>query len=70
MPKNSKHSFKILSENGLFDQTLAGRLSNMAGLHNMAVQEYSPPGVAVVKNIIEKHLGDFRDFVNATLQCV
>ena len=63
MPQNSRDAFELLITNQLIDSKLAGKLMAMIGFRNIAVHNYQNLNLDIVREIIEKHLEDFREFI-------
>jgi len=40
----------------------------MAGFRNIAIHEYQPPDVGILKSILSGHLKDLEDFYSAVLR--
>lgn len=63
MPQNSRDAFELLITNKLIDGKLAGKLMAMIGFRNIAVHNYQNLNLDIVREIIEKHLEDFRELI-------
>lgn len=63
IPQNSRDAFEILEAKGLITKQTAKNLKPMVGFRNIAVHDYQAINLEVIKKIIEKHLGDFREFI-------
>ena len=68
IPQESREAFDMLSEAGLISENLRDRLKAMVGFRNVAVHDYRKLNLEVVRNILDTHLGDFRDFGEAVLR--
>lgn len=68
VPQDSREAFDLLGEAGLITAELCERLKSMVGFRNVAVHDYRKLNLDVVRNIIEKHLVDFRRFGAAVLR--
>lgn len=63
LPQNSRDAFEILFQEGFIHEDLLTKLRAMIGFRNIAVHNYQKINLAVVQNVIEHHLDDFRDFI-------
>lgn len=63
IPQNSRDAFEILEANGLITKQTANNLKPMVGFRNIAVHDYQAINLDIIKIIIEKHLGDFKEFI-------
>lgn len=63
IPQNSRDAFEILEANGLITKQTAKNLKPMVGFRNIAVHDYQAINLDIIKIIIEKHLGDFKEFI-------
>ncbi|MFZ5592661.1 MAG: DUF86 domain-containing protein [Pseudomonadota bacterium] len=52
----------VQPKRGLLDTQLGTRLQAMAGFRNIAVHNYREISMTVLRSILEKHLGDFREY--------
>lgn len=67
VPQNSRDAFEVLNSNGFIDQSLLVKLKPMVGFRNIAVHNYQVVNIDIIKEIIEKHLDDFKEFTNIIL---
>lgn len=67
LPQSSREAFKLLYQHGLIENGLAQRLKAMTGFRNIAVHDYQSINLAIVEQIIEKHLKDFELFAEKVL---
>ena len=65
LPQNSRDAFHLLHERRIIDEELLGRLSAMIGFRNIAVHDYQQINLLILQKIVEQHLGDFLDFIQA-----
>lgn len=63
IPQNSRDAFEVLENNGVLEKTLASKMKSMVGFRNIAVHNYESVNIKVVQMIIEKHLGDFKEYI-------
>jgi uncharacterized protein YutE (UPF0331/DUF86 family) len=62
-PRTSRELFDSLEKEGWVPGELAAVLRNMVGFRNVLVHGYDTVDLAVVRNVLEDHLGDLIDFV-------
>lgn len=62
VPQNSREAFDILLEKGIIDEKLSKNLKGMVGFRNLAVHDYQELNLAIVQQIIDKHLVDLLDY--------
>jgi len=62
IPQNSRDAFEVLCSNGMINIDLMNKLKAMVGFRNIAVHNYQAINLKIVQAIIEKHLGDIREF--------
>lgn len=65
LPQDSKESFDLLQNAGIISKELSEELKKMVGFRNIAVHDYQELNLDVVKDIIEKRLGIFYEFLKA-----
>lgn len=63
IPQSSRDAFEILNNNKIIDDKITKRLKAMVGFRNIAVHNYQAVNIEIVKEIIEKHIGDFQEFI-------
>ncbi|MCK6259514.1 DUF86 domain-containing protein [Fictibacillus sp. KIGAM418] len=64
LPQSSRDAFDMLQEHAIIEENLAKRLKAMVGFRNIAVHDYQSINI----EILEKHLGDFKEFTRQILQ--
>jgi uncharacterized protein YutE (UPF0331/DUF86 family) len=64
-PETGRDVFRLLGSAGVLAPELVGRLERMAGFRNVVVHLYQDVDVAIVRDVVENHLGDLLDFVAA-----
>ena len=64
LPKESKESFRLLSQNKIIPSSLASNLEKMIGFRNALVHEYQKLDIQLMINVIEDHLDDLLNFTN------
>jgi uncharacterized protein YutE (UPF0331/DUF86 family) len=68
IPQESREAFDMLGEAGIITAALRERLKAMVGFRNVAVHDYRKLNLEVVRNIIEEHISDFREFGRTVLK--
>jgi len=68
IPQNSRDAFELLGINKIIDDELIRRLKLMVGFRNIAVHNYQTVELKVIKEIIEKNLGDLNKFIEIIFQ--
>jgi len=63
-PETNRELFDLLRKNGLLENDLAESLYSMAGFRNVLVHGYTGVDLAIIKDILDNHLGDLLNFVN------
>jgi uncharacterized protein YutE (UPF0331/DUF86 family) len=61
-PETGRDVFRLLGKAGILPADLAGRLERMAGFRNVVVHLYQDVDVAIVRDVVENHLGDLLEF--------
>jgi uncharacterized protein YutE (UPF0331/DUF86 family) len=64
-PSTNRQLFESLVTNRWVPQTLAQPLAQMAGFRNVLVHGYEDVDKAVVRDVVERHLGDLLAYVAA-----
>jgi uncharacterized protein YutE (UPF0331/DUF86 family) len=64
-PQTNRDVFRLLGRAGVLSVDLAGRLERMAGFRNVIVHMYEDVNLAIVRDVVEHHLGDLLEFVAA-----
>lgn len=67
IPQESRDAFGLLERAGKISADLSGRLQAMVGFRNIAVHDYQTINLDVVQSIVEKRLGDFREWTRVAL---
>jgi uncharacterized protein YutE (UPF0331/DUF86 family) len=62
IPQNSRDAFEVLHSNDIISISMMNKLKAMVGFRNIAVHDYRAININIVKQIIEQHLDDFREF--------
>jgi uncharacterized protein YutE (UPF0331/DUF86 family) len=64
-PRTNRELFDLLERDSWIDAPLAATLRNMAGFRNVLVHGYDDVDLAVVRDVVEHHLGDLDAYVAA-----
>jgi uncharacterized protein YutE (UPF0331/DUF86 family) len=64
-PKTNREMFERLARAGWLSEDLARSLQRMVGFRNILVNGYTAVDPAVVRDVVEHHLGDLDAFVEA-----
>jgi uncharacterized protein YutE (UPF0331/DUF86 family) len=64
-PRTNRELFEILARSAWITPRLATVLSDMAGFRNVLVHGYVDVEVGIIKDVVENHLDDLLDFVEA-----
>lgn len=62
IPQNSRDAFEVLESNGFIGKEVMKKLKAMVGFRNIAVHNYQTVNLGIIKEIIEKHLRDLKEF--------
>ena len=63
IPNSYKMSFYILEEAGWISSNTGDKMKKMVGFRNVAVHDYREIDRNIVAAVLEKHLGDFGEFI-------
>jgi len=63
-PTTNRELFDLLAGHGWIDVSLAERLRRMVGFRNVLVHGYAEVDPLVVKDVVDRHLGDLDAFVS------
>jgi uncharacterized protein YutE (UPF0331/DUF86 family) len=67
LPQTSRDAFDMLQSHSIIDEVIAKRLKAMVGFRNIAVHDYQTINLDILRQIIEKHLGDFTNYTKQIL---
>jgi uncharacterized protein YutE (UPF0331/DUF86 family) len=70
IPQSSRDAFEFLFKHDVLDRHLTDRMKAMVGFRNVAVHDYQSINLAILQNILDHHLDDFRQFSKAVLKQV
>jgi uncharacterized protein YutE (UPF0331/DUF86 family) len=62
-PRTNRELVDLVERGGWLAPDLAGRIRNMIGFRNILVHGYETVDLAIVRDVIERRLGDFDEFV-------
>ncbi len=65
IPQNSRDAFELLNSNNIIDDDMLKKLKAMIGFRNIAVHNYQELNIDILQKVIEYHLEDFKEFVEA-----
>ena len=63
IPQTKKEAFEKLCENKLISEDMCAKMKGMIGFRNIAIHEYKNIDEEILKDVIENHLGDIKEFV-------
>lgn len=67
-PRTNRELFDLLHRDGWIGAELTTNLRNMAGFRNVLVHGYDDVDLAVVRDVLDLHVGDLSAFVAAVRQ--
>jgi len=68
LPNSSRELFDLLLENNIISKDICKQMQGMVGFRNIAVHDYQNLNIEIVVAIVEKHLGDFENFVKEVFE--
>jgi uncharacterized protein YutE (UPF0331/DUF86 family) len=63
LPNTSRELFDMLLEANIISKDVCKQMQGMVGFRNIAVHDYQNLNIEIVVAIVEKHLGDFEEYV-------
>lgn len=63
LPQTKKEAFEKLFDNKLITEEMCNNMKGMVGFRNIAIHEYKQIDENIVKDVIENHLDDLKEFV-------
>ncbi len=63
LPNASRELFSMLLDAGIISENICKQMQGMVGFRNIAVHDYQNLNIEIVVAIVEKHLGDFEEFM-------
>ena len=67
IPQTKKEAFEKLNKNGLISEEMCANMKGMVGFRNIAIHEYKQIDEDIVKDVIENHLEDIKEFVRTMI---
>ena len=64
-PRTNRELFDLLERSSWIDAPLAAALRNMTGFRNILVHGYDTVDLAIVRDVVERHLDELLGFVSA-----
>lgn len=68
VPRESREAFDILRQHQILPARLAESLAALVGFRNIAIHNYRELDLAIVENILQERLPDFRELVALALR--
>lgn len=63
IPQTKKEAFEKLYENKLISDDMCSKMKGMIGFRNIAIHEYKKIDEEILKDVIENHLAELKEFV-------
>lgn len=63
IPQTKKEAFEILYKNGFISEDMCSKMKGMIGFRNIAIHEYKEIDEEILKDVIENHLDDLKEFI-------
>lgn len=67
IPQTKKEVFEKLNKNGLISDEMCANMKGMVGFRNIAIHEYKQIDEDILRDVIENHLGDIKEFVRTMI---
>ena len=67
LPQTKKEAFEKLFDNKLITEEMCNNMKGMIGFRNIAIHEYKQIDENIVKDVIETHLYDLKEFVRTMI---
>lgn len=67
IPQTKKEAFEKLNKNGLISDKMCANMKGMIGFRNIAIHEYKQIDEEIVRDVIENHLVDIKEFVRTMI---
>ncbi|MCC5807836.1 MAG: DUF86 domain-containing protein [Opitutales bacterium] len=64
VPQSSRDAFSLLHKEGCLSLESLCAMQAMVGFRNLAVHDYQPIQLPILRSILEKRLGDFEQFLS------
>lgn len=63
IPQTKKEAFELLNKNGFISEDMCSKMKGMIGFRNIAIHEYKEIDEEILKDVIENHLDDLKEFI-------
>lgn len=63
IPQTKKEVFEILLKNNLISNDVCNKMKGMIGFRNIAIHDYKNIDEEILKDVIENHLTDLKEFI-------
>lgn len=63
IPQTKKEVFEILNKNNLISNDVCNKMKGMIGFRNIAIHDYKNIDEEILKDVIENHLIDLKEFI-------
>lgn len=67
IPQTKKEAFEMLNQNGLISKDMCKKMKGMIGFRNIAIHEYKQIDEEILRDVIENHLNDLKEFVRSMI---
>lgn len=67
IPQTKKEAFEMLKQNGLISEDMCKKMKGMIGFRNIAIHEYKQIDEEILRDVIENHLNDLKEFVRSMI---
>ena len=67
IPQTKKEAFEMLNQNGLISEDMCKKMKGMIGFRNIAIHEYKQIDEEILRDVIENHLNDLKEFVRSMI---
>lgn len=68
IPQTKKEAFEMLNQNGLISEDMCKKMKGMIGFRNIAIHEYKQIDEEILRDVIENHLNDLKEFVRSMIK--
>lgn len=67
IPQTKKEAFEKLNENNLISDDMCAKMKGMIGFRNIAIHDYKNIDEEILKDVIENHLVDLKEFIRTMI---
>lgn len=67
IPQTKKEAFEKLNEHNLISDDMCTKMKGMIGFRNIAIHDYKNIDEEILKDVIENHLVDLKEFVRTMI---